>query len=188
MTFRLTDSLPRIVYEAWLRERDDILQRAVAAHRSLSRAECDRLRELRSERVETALDAGQGACQLRDARVGAMVDSSLHYFDGDRYDLVAACVMPNHVHVVVHPRPGHDLSAIYHAWKSFTAKAANKILGRTGAFWQPEPYDHLIRDEDDLSHAVEYVLRNPANANLVNWPWVGVGTGHAVIAAALLGQ
>ncbi len=39
---------------------------------------------------------------------------------------------------------------ILHSWKSFTAKEANRLIGRTGQFWQPEPYHHLIRDEDDL--------------------------------------
>ena len=188
VTFRLADALPRPVYEAWLRERDDILQRASAAKRPLTPVECQRLRDLHSEKVEKALDAGHGACHLRDERIGKLVYEALHHFDGDRYDLVAACVMPNHVHVVVHPRPGHDLSDIYHAWKSFTAKAANKLLGLTGTFWQPEPYDHLLRDGEDFEHAVEYALRNPENAKLRNWPWVGRGKGYDVVVCALRGM
>ena len=38
--------------------------------------------------------------------------------------------------------------------------------GDGGTFWQPEYYDHLIRDEADLFHAVEYVLNNPLAAGL----------------------
>jgi len=44
---------------------------------------------------------------------------------------------------------------------------------RTGQFWQPEPYDHLIRDEDDFRRQVDYVLANPKRAGLKNWKWVG---------------
>lgn len=89
------------------------------------------------------------------------------------------------VHVVVHPRPGFELPRICHPWKSFTAKEINRLLGRSGEFWQPEPYDHLIRDEDDYRHAVEYVLANPAAAALMEWPWIGRGTGFQPVTDAV---
>ena len=93
--------------------------------------------------------------------------------------------MPNHVHVVVQPFAGRkntggtpvprsELPDILHSWKSFTAKEANKLLGRQGDFWQEEYYDHLIRNEADFRHAVRYVLDNPIKAGLKNWKWVGV--------------
>ena len=98
------------------------------------------------------------------------------YFDGTRYELMAWCIMPNHVHAIVQPLPGYDLSQITHSWKSFTAHEANGILQRSGEFWQPESYDHLIRDEADFQHCLYYLLSNPEKAGLVNWPWVGVGS------------
>jgi type I restriction enzyme R subunit len=89
--------------------------------------------------------------------------------------------MPNHVHVVVMPLPGHELPEIAHSWKSFTANEANKLLGRTGQFWQPEPYDHLIRDDEDLEHSIEYALNNPRVAELEDWRWVGYADDLASI-------
>lgn len=88
--------------------------------------------------------------------------------------------MPNHVHVVVQPFAGKttkagtpaaysELSDILHSWKSFTSKEANKLLRRSGEFWQAEYYDHLIRNESDFRHAVRYVLDNPIKAGLRNW-------------------
>ena len=59
------------------------------------------------------------------------------------------------------PINGHTLEKITHSWKSYTANEANRLLGRNGAFWQPESYDHLIRGEEDLVHSVEYALSNP---------------------------
>jgi len=61
------------------------------------------------------------------------------------------------------------------SWKGFTGKRAHEILNTVGggAFWQKESYDHLVRDEQDLFHHVEYVLTNPGMAGLRDWPWVG---------------
>lgn len=80
--------------------------------------------------------------------------------------------MPNHVHVILRPLSSHALEDILHSWKSFTATAANKILGRTGAFWQKESYDHIVRDAHELQRTVKYVQENPSKAGLQNWPWV----------------
>jgi len=59
-----------------------------------------------------------------------------------------------------------------HSLKSFTAKEANKLLARSGTFWQSETYDHIIRNEDDYFRTVEYVIMNPERAGLTNWQWV----------------
>src|SRR5215472_16222763 len=70
--------------------------------------------------------------------------------------------------------------------KSFTAKQANRRIGATGPFWQPEPYDHLIRDEDDFQHQVEYVLTNPARAGLKTGSgWAAVRTGDIMAKMAM---
>jgi len=130
---------------------------------------------LYSEKIEHYLDSGVGSCYMKDNRVAKVVADALMHFESERYDLAAWCVMPNHVHVVLHPILDHKLEDILHSWKSYTAKEANRILGRTGSFWQTEPYDHLIRNKADFLHAVRYVLENPAAAGLRNWKWVGTG-------------
>lgn len=50
--------------------------------------------------------------------------------------------------------------------KKFTAVKCNKLLNRSGAFWQHESYDHVVRDEKELRRIVEYVLNNPVKAGL----------------------
>ena len=57
-----------------------------------------------------------------------------------------------------------------HSLKSYTAHEINKILGRTGTFWQSESYDHWIRDEDELERVVDYICANPVQAGLVRQP------------------
>jgi REP element-mobilizing transposase RayT len=180
VTIRLWDSIPAEVLKAWRWERRNITKTAEQMNRSLSEHEEQRLSYLESERIERYLDAGVGCCYMKDDRIAKLVRDALTHFEGQRYDLAAWCVMPNHVHVVFKPVPGYEISDILHSWKSFTAKEANKILKRHGTFWQTEPYDHLIRDEADFLHAVTYVLENPVRAGLTSWKWVGRGKSPAV--------
>ncbi|MGD0220848.1 MAG: transposase [Terriglobia bacterium] len=175
LTFRLGDSMPKSVVNSWDFERLDIVKTAQQMNRPLTLAEEMRLDKLFSEKVETYLDRGTGECWMRRDDVAALVANALQHFEGTRYRLAAWCVMPNHVHTVVEPLPGYELPRIVHSWKSFTANRANLLIGRTGQFWQPEPYDHLIRDEEDFGRQVEYVLSNPVRAGLRNWKWVGGG-------------
>ena len=65
--------------------------------------------------------------------------------------------------------------------KKYTALRANRILGRRGAFWQSESYDHVIRDAGELDRTIRYVLENPVKAGLCKvWhdsPWTYVKPG-----------
>ena len=97
----------------------------------------------------------------------------LKHFDGQRYHLLAWCIMPNHVHVVVQPLAGVELAAILHSWKLWTARAANKLLDRSGEYWLPEYYDHLVRDEEELRHVVGWAFENPEKSGLTDWVWRG---------------
>ena len=173
VTFRLADSLPSHVLHTWRQEREGIVRQAQEQDRPLTAQEERELHRLHSMRIETFLDSGQGACHLAKAEIASLVHESLQHFDGRRYDLIAWCIMPNHVHVIVRPFDGYDLAGILHSWKSFTGKQANRLLGATGAFWQDEYYDHLIRDEQDFRGQLNYVLDNSDRAGLQDWPWCG---------------
>jgi REP element-mobilizing transposase RayT len=62
------------------------------------------------------------------------------------------------------------LAGIMHSLKSYTANEANKLLKRTGQFWQHESYDHWVRDEEELERIVDYIVWNPVKAKLVAKP------------------
>ncbi|MCE5184886.1 MAG: valine--tRNA ligase [Planctomycetaceae bacterium] len=173
VSFRLADSLPARILEAWQIERQSILQRAKDQKRELTEFERQELERLYDERIESYLDAGHGECVLRDPRAAGILADALNYFDGQRYHLVAWAIMPNHVHVILKPIQGDKLSEILHSWKSYTANEINKALGREGGLWMVEYYDHLIRNEADLQNQVAYVLGNPGKAGLQDWQWVG---------------
>ena len=131
------------------------------------------LEKLHSERVESYLDAGHGRCWLQQPEIAEIVQNALKHFDGKRYHLLAWCIMPNHVHLVVQPLHAVRISALVHSWRSWTAKEANKLLERDGEFWQAESYDHLVRDETDLRHVVQYAFENPEKSGFSDWVWRG---------------
>ena len=174
VTFRLADSLPRELLVQLRAERQTIENAA----RAVVTVHADETRSLKLkaiiQKAERSLDGGFGSCSMRDSRVAKIVANAIKFFDGKRYHLLAWCVMPNHVHVVFSPIGDRTLQTILHSWKSFSAGKANGLLGRTGDFWQHEYFDHLIRNESSLRKIINYVKRNPENAGLSNWPWVGV--------------
>ncbi|HEY4308274.1 MAG TPA: transposase [Pirellulales bacterium] len=150
VTFRLQGTLPQEKLIAW-RER---------LYNGLLSAE-----EFHS-RIESYLDAGAGECWLRDERVASVVQESLQFFDNVRYIIHGWVVMPNHVHLLFTPMSGHSLAKIVGAWKSYSAKQANAVLGRSGAFWQDDYFDRYIRDLDHFEATLWYIAHNPVAAGL----------------------
>jgi REP element-mobilizing transposase RayT len=227
VTSRLTGSIPWTILDALRREAERVQAEIDSMTHSPERAE----RIYREQRRlfgkwDDALDAGSGPDYLRNPAVAEIVAENLRHFDGQRYDLLAYCIMANHVHAVFRPLPKtksdgsgeervggavaeldgrerksrkerkgmagekkgigeendgeeyYSLSQIMHTMKGFTAGRANRALGRTGAFWQHESYDHYARDGAELERIVAYVIGNPVKAKMVerweDWPWTYV--------------
>ena len=130
--------------------------------------------ELR-RRIEKYLDSGHGACWLRQPDIAALVEGALRHFDGERYRLLAWCIMPNHVHVLIETKEGFPLGSVLHSWKSFTSGEANKLLGRRGEFWQREYLDRYVRNAEHYAAVIAYIEGNPVNAGLARlkteWSW-----------------
>jgi hypothetical protein len=114
ITFRLSDALPRPALHRIVEETKDAGER--------------------QERIEELLNAGHGACHLRDPRIARLIENALLHFEGERYRLLEWVVMPNHVHALIEIVPGQPLDRVIHSWKSFTAKAALNLLGGKAPF------------------------------------------------------
>jgi 1-hydroxy-2-methyl-2-(E)-butenyl 4-diphosphate synthase len=186
VTFRTKDSLPASVLKGYEQKKSILLEQITKeTQRAGSRDASDSLRKLHAEIqslnetiIEPALHAADGPQPLADPAIAMMMLQALKHFDGERYDLLAWSVMPNHVHVLITPYEGHELEKILQAMKTHSAKEANRMLGKTGTFWQEEYYDHIVRDGEDLKHQVGYILRNPAHGRC-SGEWTGtvfVGT------------
>ena len=185
VTFRLADSLPKEVLLRFQREHAESLRRlpAGATEEQAQKAH----RELR-RKIERYLDRGAGACYLRRPDIADMVAEALRHFDGEYYLLDDWVVMPNHVHAILWPMPNFTLSEILKSRKRHTARQANFILGTTGeTFWQPESYDHWIRNDEERSRIRRYIRINPVNARLCkapeDWKWSSAWPGWQASAA-----
>ncbi|MCY3019092.1 MAG: hypothetical protein NTW87_08695 [Planctomycetota bacterium] len=187
VTFRLAGSIPQALLTQWLAEQHRAVAAAARGRDEREKAQgVSKARRALFARLEGRLDSAvSGPRWLKDARVAALVAEGLRYRDGKVYDLEAYCVMPNHVHVVFTPRPitSHNLakcatgvrpadaqycslSSIMHSLKLYTAIRGNRLLGRSGQFWEHESYDHVVRDENELGRIIRYVLSNPVKAGL----------------------
>jgi REP element-mobilizing transposase RayT len=184
ITFHLADSLPQQVLEK-IAERHRILLEAKHLKANLLPSQEVLIAEFSPAKLEEYFDRGAGACSLRDPRIAELTVNALRFWEGKRYRLVAWCVMPNHVHVVCRLLPGQQLGKVLLGWKSFTGRKANEILNRSGAFWQREYYDRLIRDGEEFERAVHYVLSNPERAGLKDWKWIWSAGGDARATAGL---
>jgi REP element-mobilizing transposase RayT len=165
--FHLFDSLPQRLVRQWREE--------LARERAQGRLEEIDLQEGHRKRIHDSLDAGYGSCFLRNDGLAEIVEKALLHFDGERYELHAWCVMPNHVHTLFTPKSGHNMSAIVHTWKSFTAHECNRLLDRTGKFWAREPFDRYIRNARHFRNTAAYIENNPVKAGLCkvgkDWLW-----------------
>jgi len=192
VTFRLADSLPKEVLLKYQAERAERLQRFHAQQESAKKLgatppQLETLDEIERDyfrKLEAYLDKGVGECCLRRPDIADLVASAFRFFADERYRLDAWVVMPNHVHLVLWPIPNHTLSEIAQSLKRYTAREANKILGRTGrTFWQPEPFDHWIRNDEEHARCCRYVVNNPAKARLCgapeDWKWSSARRGEA---------
>jgi putative transposase len=188
ITYHLADSLPA----ATLRQMDAELRTLPPGPRDTERR----------RRVEAWLDACHGSCVLRQAEAAACVVDTWRHFAGERYDLIAWVVMPNHVHVLVRVYEGVPLAKIVQSWKSYTGRRIRAMMEEclAGArrpqiegVWMREYWDRYIRNERHFQMVVNYIHQNPVKARLVvratDWTWssardfaeLGLGDPEAAI-------
>jgi REP element-mobilizing transposase RayT len=115
--------------------------------------------------------ARSGPLWLKRDELASLVVDALHYSQTTlrHFDLHAYVVMANHVHILVTPvvEPRKFMQSV----KGYTAREANKLLGRTGEpFWQSESYDHWIRDTREFDKVRRYIEENPVKAGIVPKP------------------
>ena len=158
VTFRLADSLPQTKLAElaafkteWLKEHLQPWDEKVKSEYSY----------LIGERIDEWLDAGYGGCALKDPEVRRIVTDAFLFFNEKRYILHALVVMPNHVHVLLTPAEGYDVITTIGNIKSFTATKINKLLGKSGDFWQRNSFDRMLRCADDFQAKMDYIIHNP---------------------------
>lgn len=210
ITTRLTDSLPAHLLKKWQAEKEEARQEVYkklvskkenTGPQNLAIAE-ERKRLLTNiqkryfKQVDDCLDQAQyGPTWLKHEAAAHTLMNKFHEYDEVYYNLIAYCVMSNHFHLLIDTAcqlseqmldsEYTPLSKIMRYIKGGSAFQANQVLERKGRFWQPESYDHLVRDEIEFYRIVRYIANNPVKAKLVaHWKewqfsyvhmeWVGI--------------
>ncbi len=184
VTYRLAGTIPLAVHEEMRSHMQEALSKKPkdVEHRL-------RVHKQYFAKYDEYLDSQTSIDWLAHPKVATIIRANLHFHNNSKYRLLAYCVMPNHVHVLLQPIDAvaigtpvapeeigettdsrSPLAQIMHSLKSYTANEANKILGRSGQFWQHESYDHWVRDEDELERIVNYIVFNPVKAKLTERP------------------
>ncbi|NUN10722.1 MAG: transposase [Ignavibacteriaceae bacterium] len=161
ITYRLHNSIPIHLLEE--------LRAEYKSHLTITKDKNETLKHL-FIKYDKLLENNQlDSINLTDPKLAEQVKRTLHYPDKKDYNLICYCIMPNHVHLVFElTKESKGVQRILHSIKRISAIEINKIISKTGALWQSESYDRLIRDDKELYHTCNYVLNNPVNAKLVS--------------------
>ena len=135
------------------------------------------------KKVDSYLDqANFGPTWLKVKRVAKEVEKRIKQYDNNLYRLLSYAILSNHFHAVldtsiqveklpegVFPNAENYVQlGKFMGWiKGGSAYEANQILNRTGRFWQPESYDHLVRNEKEYFNVIRYTVQNAEKAGLV---------------------
>jgi alanyl-tRNA synthetase/REP element-mobilizing transposase RayT len=119
-----------------------------------------------------------------------VLKSILHAQGEDQIHLYAACVMPDHVHMLFEPQVKNrgdagqpefwSLTDIMQPIKSSTAHRIIKMRKQNGEalshLWEKESFDRLMRSDSDLEEKYLYIVRNPRESGLDEadggYPWL----------------
>ncbi|MFO1440284.1 MAG: transposase [Verrucomicrobiaceae bacterium] len=172
-TFRLRDSLPAEVVEE-MKEQVRSWQKRLAESARVHAgklppeewAAWQDFQHAQMRKLEMILDEGRGECLLRHPEHRRALIDALHHFEGNRCEMLAYAIMPNHVHVLCRPLGEHSLERLNRSWKRHSADRIHRSLGRSGSLWQEESFDRLIRDADHYGRVVRYIAKNPILAHL----------------------
>ncbi|MCK4654439.1 MAG: transposase [Candidatus Cloacimonetes bacterium] len=176
ITTRLVNSLPNYILNE-LKTKKDVFEKSIKNINACKKKEL--IQEFHKDyfiNFDEFLDKFQESPKwLNKTEIAEVVKKNLFFWNNERYKLLAYCIMPNHIHIMIKPSKTdkdvyESLTKIMFGMKSYTANECNKILHRTGQFWHHESYDHYIRDVKELWYYVDYILKNPVKAGLVtNW-------------------
>ena len=158
--FRLADSIPQDVLNAWRSEREALLARRQGEGLPIDPEEFEHALWVLSDRAAEFLDSGYGACLLAKKGAGDLVRETILHDHGSKYIVHALGIMPNHVHVLVQPLTDSSLMKIVDQWKRITAHRVNKLLGRSGQVWREDHYNRIVRDREEYRNQLNYVSGN----------------------------
>jgi REP element-mobilizing transposase RayT len=189
ITFRTKDSVPARVMQKlrfnYVKEVRQIKRKNLPV--ALVNLEIRKARYRYFQKYDKILDtSAKQNYPLADPEIIKIITDKLHELDGELYQLIAYCIMPNHVHLLISlanqivdendclidneelALSYKPLCEIMRRIKGATSRYINLHLGLTGQpFWQKDSYDHYVRDAKSMENIWWYIVNNPVKAGLV---------------------
>ena len=174
ITFHLADSLPQSAKQRLLDQQTINTKK-------------------RNQDFHQRLDQGYGSCILNHVQCAQVLQDTLLFGHNQKYKLMAWCIMPNHVHVLIEQIRGWPLGRIVQSWKRHSTREIKNILESNDVprsypkslpIWQREYWDRFMRSDEHLLTTISYIERNPVKAGLVKraeeWRWSSAWSGWSV--------
>lgn len=189
VTFRLIGSVPKVEFQKLKKSYADKFQKLNTIKEPKIRNQgIYQLRQDYFVAHEKLLESiKEGPHYLKKSEVANIIASEIHKFDKKLYQLICFTIMSNHVHLIIDTAlNGEDksdintdlykpLNVIMKRIKGSTAVKTNRILRRSGQFWDRESFDIYVRNEKMLTNVINYTINNPVKAGLVKewteWPY-----------------
>ena len=183
VTFRLHGTIPNGKLYQWRKEYEKNIHNIIGEIEQEYEQLIYKERKRMFGKYDSYLDTcSSGATYLKQPEIAELVAKEIYRFNGDLYDLVAFCIMSNHVHLLIDtsiqlpeffcPKEWEmlelePLQNIMKRIKGPSAVYSNRILKRSGRFWQKESYDHYVRNQKEFQNIIAYILNNPVKAGIV---------------------
>lgn len=173
ITFRLRNSIPLEVLRK-INYKKEVAILAIRQNKKLSEIEKREAIYIEEKRFFGKYDKvlemyAANEDFLKNPEIAQIVAKKIHEYDGKHYDLIAYCIMPNHVHLLFDTAnyENTNISQTMKLIKGGSAYLCNRKLQRKGHFWQEESYDHYVRNTKELENIIRYIVQNPVKAGLV---------------------
>ena len=112
------------------------------------------------------------------------------------FEMIAVVVLPDHLHCIWRLPAGdadnatrwrHIKTQFAQCVPTTERRSVQRVKRKERGIWQRRYWEHLVRDERDLRHHIDYVHFNPVKHGLVTrvseWPW---STFHRYVRLGIL--
>ena len=95
------------------------------------------------------------------------------------FEIIAICVLPEHIHLILHPENINNYPKIISSIKHYFSKNVGQVcptdnlkIGyknkREKGIFQRRYWEHTIRNEEELNNQIDYIHYNPVKHGFVN--------------------
>ncbi len=116
-------------------------------------------------KIDEYLDKSEKGAFLNNEIITKLI-SYARSLEPDFYKLIAICIMPNHIHLLV--KQYKSIGQIMKSFKGGSARLINILLNKSGTLWERDYFDKAIRDEKHFQTTYNYIKNNPIKAELMD--------------------